>query len=649
MGFYENAFRMIRHCYAELARDPKKCRIANWDQAFFPDNHCGMMDYTNGGQWLPWTTTFPPLDGLPGDAGSARRWTVRDYLLRTVGLVSATLRGVALRAELTSPIECAAPPASYHQTLAGVGRFIKFGQLVSINAVLEAVHLMDSAVRHLPQFPATLILDFHGLILRGMNTLLETLVTRDDETRRLWEISELALAAVRGIISFNLINHPRGFDAINDYDCRAWLKLNGASERAINSAFIRALYDLAFAYEDGDVRKPKMAAGEAVRGAVRSFFNYRGAFFWKMASGMGDVVFAPLYEVLRRRGVRFEFFHRLIDLKAQYPNHPQLPYVEAMEFSVQARIVRDRPYNPLITVGDLPCWPAEPRWQQLIDGRALARARVDFECAWNKHEACRKTLIVGKDFDQVVLAIGLGAVPEVCRDILERDLRFRTMVSKVKTVPTQAMQVWLREPVEKLGWTRGPVNVSGFVEPFDTWADMQQLISEERFESPVRGIGYFCSVLPDEPPDARRDERYPERRREEVRRNGVRFLTEAVFHLWPAARNAAGAFRWELLVDPHEKHAPRSSAPAGEQAFSSQYWRANVNPTERYTLTLPGTIECRISPLDASYQNLTLAGDWTSTGFNHGCVESAVMSGMLAAHAISGSPALETITGYDHP
>jgi hypothetical protein len=30
-------------------------------------------------------------------------------------------------------------------------------------------------------------------------------------------------------------------------------------------------------------------------------------------------------------------------------------------------------------------------------------------------------------------------------------------------------------------------------------------------------------------------------------------------------------------------------------------------------------------------------------------VESAVMSGRLAAHALSGFPALEEITGYDHP
>jgi hypothetical protein len=32
-----------------------------------------------------------------------------------------------------------------------------------------------------------------------------------------------------------------------------------------------------------------------------------------------------------------------------------------------------------------------------------------------------------------------------------------------------------------------------------------------------------------------------------------------------------------------------------------------------------------------------------------GCVEAAMMSGRLAAHAISGLPALEDIIGFDHP
>ena len=63
-----------------------------------------------------------------------------------------------------------------------------------------------------------------------------------------------------------------------------------------------------------------------------------------------------------------------------------------------------------------------------------------------------------------------------------------------------------------------------------------------------------------------------------------------------------------------------------------------MNPTDRYTLSLPGSSEHRISPLDNTYDNLTMAGDWTDCGLNLGCVEAAVMSGRLAAHALSGSP-----------
>jgi hypothetical protein len=41
-----------------------------------------------------------------------------------------------------------------------------------------------------------------------------------------------------------------------------------------------------------------------------------------------------------------------------------------------------------------------------------------------------------------------------------------------------------------------------------------------------------------------------------------------------------------------------------------------------------------------------LAGDWTHSRLNVGCGEVTVMSGRLASLAISGYPALNTITGY---
>ena len=74
---------------------------------------------------------------------------------------------------------------------------------------------------------------------------------------------------------------------------------------------VRGLYDLVFGYEDADPERPAVAAGVMVFLVGHVLFGYRGALFWKMTAGMGDVVIAPLYQVLRRRGVRFEFFHRV--------------------------------------------------------------------------------------------------------------------------------------------------------------------------------------------------------------------------------------------------------------------------------------------------------------------------------------------------
>jgi uncharacterized protein with NAD-binding domain and iron-sulfur cluster len=219
------------------------------------------------------------------------------------------------------------------------------------------------------------------------------------------------------------------------------------------------------------------------------------------------------------------------------------------------------------------------------------------------------------------------------------------MVEHVKTVATQAFQLWLEADARELGWTEHTVAVSGFVEPFDTWADMGHLLPREAWTRTPRGLAYFCSVLPDLdlPAD---DPRYPALQRAAVRQNVVRFLNRDAAHLWPKSQHVAGEFRWELLAHPENGATPQT---AGETRLDSQFLTANVNPSDRYTLSLPGSAAYRISPLDARYDNLTIAGDWTDCGFNAGCVEAAVMSGRLAAHAISRTPALEDIVGYDHP
>ena len=224
------------------------------------------------------------------------------------------------------------------------------------------------------------------------------------------------------------------------------------------------------------------------------------------------------------------------------------------------------------------------------------------------------------------------------------------MVEGVKTTETQAFQIWLDHDLPELGWNGSAFIGTAFADPFDTWCDMAHTIPEEDWSTPPKTVVYFCSALGETEGGASPDDTaYPSRRREEVRRNAVAFLRHQAWRLWPKALDASGEFRWDMLVDAAAGDLASPDPPEGEARFSTQYWTANVNPSDRYVLTLPGSLEHRISPLDMSYDNLTIAGDWTDCGFNEGCVEAAVMSGRLAAHAIAGAPSLEEITGYDHP
>lgn len=654
LGFYENAFRLLRQCYAELGRDPKTCPIADWRDAFCTDHEIGMAAKSSQGTWLTWTAHFPPADGLPGDPLTTHNpFALGSYFSRAAALLQALLFDVKTRGGVRTDAKYGEIPEQGTESLTpSIERLLRYGTLLTSAGLLEALTLLQVLFKTLPKLPDNIVTPFVENIAEAVRQQLENIVGDDDEARCQWEIIDLVVAIFVGAARFGLLYHPKGLDAINEYDCREWLRMNGASERSLDSAFMRGLYDLALAYENGDRKRAALAAGQGLRGSLRMFFTYRGAMFWKMRAGMGDVVFAPFYEVLKRRGVKFEFFHRLQNVKmsTQKNQARDSPHIEALEFDVQAKIRGRGEYRPLRKVRGLPCWPSQPDFGQLINGARMRRAAVDFESHWDRRKVGRKTLRVSRDFDFVVLGISVAAIPYVCKDLITRDTKWRDMVTHVKTVATQAFQIWLYDEMPQLGWANPPVTLSAFTEPFDTWADMRQCAPQESWRQRPGAMAYFCGVLSDPlhgstPPYSR----YPKYRHEEVRRNAIDFLNQQVHHLWPNARGRKGTFRWELLMDARKGRRPRPMDECDERRFDSQYWRANVNPTDRYVLALPGSLKYRISPLDDTYDNLTVAGDWTDCGFNEGCVEAAVMSGRLAAHALSKSPPLEEIIGYDHP
>lgn len=666
LGFYENAFRLMRECYAERKQHFPNARFASWREAFSPAPDVGVADRNQDG-WDFWMAHFPPGNGEPGDPATGDPLTVAAYLRQAVMLVVELLRSAgAMENKPSSLAEAAPAPASAtgpDALLSSISALLRYGQLATTAAILEASQLLRQAADLLLPQVFTAIGSPMAQLLEGLSVAarrrLETIVEEDREVRRVWQVIDIILAILRGAIRCGLVVDPRGFDAINDYDWREWLRMNGASEQSLASGFMRGIYDLVFAFEDGDINRPRLAAGVALRGAMRMFFTYRGSLFWRMNAGMGDVVFAPLYQVLKHRGVRFEFFHRLRNVGLSSPETDEPPYVESLHFDVQARVTGGREYEPLVDVHNLPSWPSQPHYSELVNGSAMARAGRAFESSWDTRRAGVKNLEVGRDFDFVVLGVSIGALPDVASELIDREPRWRQMVQHGKTVPTQAFQLWMRESTAELGWKFSPPNLSGFVEPFDTWAEMSHLIPEESWSEksgkhPVRSIAYFCSVLPDAAKDSGPvTEAFHRQQKEVVRANAIQFLNTGAGALWPKAVQE-GSFRWEILAAADKPAAKPGSKRGkakrpGPEQFESQYWAANVNPTDRYNQSLPGSLVHRLSPLDMSFDNLTIAGDWTATGLDSGCIESAVISGLLAAHAISGKPAICEIVGYNHP
>ena len=605
LGAYENAFGLVRECYAELdrARTDPTAPIRSWDEAFIPAPVVGIEE-RDGDGWRRWLATFGGNDELPGEPGRPGE------PLTAAGLAA---RFLLLLRDFTDshPNGLAALPMG---TLAAVGEAaVTFPR----PATVESIAAIDEA-------------------LAAVSDAFATAAADDPALLHSWDFVALAIATVRGLVVDGALRDPRGLRALNGEDFRSWVARHGASPETVDSALLTGLHDLAFAHQDGDPDRGSFEAGWGLVMWCTTLLNYRGSIFWKMTAGMGDVVFAPLYEALRRRGVDFEFFHRVDGLHLA----PDRSTVDAVSIGVQARPAGGAArYEPLVRVGGLPCFPAAPLVDQLHDADGIESQPLESHwCTWPDAE--QRVLRRGVDFDHLVYAIPPGMTPTLCRELIADRPEWRDMVANVRTVATQALQLWLREDEAALGWEHPGVTTTGYVKPFETWASMPQLLGAEGWpaEDAPRAIAYFCSTLADEPlPEDPADwPAHAGRETARVRDHAVRFLTDDVAHLLPGAVRD-GEFRWNLLCG-------RDGA-AGSDAIDSQHYAANIDRSDRYVQAVAGSDRHRLRPDESGYDNLALAGDWTDCGYNAGCIEAAVLSGLEAATAVLGRPRFHRVTG----
>src|SRR4029077_20893723 len=147
--------------------------------------------------------------------------------------------------------------------------------------IVEGLGLLQALFVRAAIYPEVLLPLLEAMSSTARNQI-EALLGGDPELLLAWQAIDLGTTSMLGIVRFGLFSDPRGFDAINDYDFRDWMRANGVSESTINSPLVRASYDLAMAYEGGDFQRPSHAAGVALRGSLRFLFTYRGSIVWKM-------------------------------------------------------------------------------------------------------------------------------------------------------------------------------------------------------------------------------------------------------------------------------------------------------------------------------------------------------------------------------
>ncbi len=636
-GFYQNFFFMMRHAYAEMDR-PKGHPLKTWRQAFHPGGLGVEEEYVQGA-WDPWVIPFPGNSGVPGSGGALP--TLFQYVMMMFQGIFTFLFGWKVGYRMDQRMfpkgkdweDATDPPLGGPEPW---GTMLVFR--IGYGIAMLLTWLVWGINRYLP-----VVVMLYKIVRKAIWFVLLKVASMNRRAHRIILDIDAALAILRGIIADGLLR-PGGFDKIDHLDFREWLSLHGIHEETMGTTLVRTIYDAAFSYENGDPNRQRVSAGATVRILMRWVGTYKGAAYFRMQAGMGDTVFTPLYEVLKARGVKFEFFHKVESLNLSDDRKSVAGITMNKQVTLKKGVTE---YDPLEVVQDLECWPEKPRYEQISNAAKIKD--IDLESYYSGYAGKTVVKKVGQDFDEVLFGIPISAVRFVCAELVENEEtpQWGEMVDNVKAVQTVAAQLWMDKDLHELGWETPQPLLSLFVEPFNTWADMSQVIDRENWPTGFepRNIAYFTGAQPgptDPPPPS--DTGFQDEMNANASDAFMKFLKSESHNpdrdpaigglttLWPNAASADNPkiLDWSLLVDP--------SGAVGEARLDSQYCHSNCGPSERCTLALPGTNQFRMKAGETGYSNLVVTGDWTDNNLYLAFMEASFQAGILSARAIADEP-----------
>lgn len=621
-GAYDSCFGVAREVYDELARQGEE-RFGTFESNFIPRSLLAMKQFFRG-QWHDWPVQLPTNAAAPGMGVSALG--LSDFLEMGLQFLIELVAGNGALRDLQSigifPAGDEKPPEPVSRLC--VSKLTDYVGAKSLELALSLVRLAGDAD--------------DSALLRGVVWILRAFreaarlslakcATVDLSVNRAWTLLDLGTSMMIGAIEDDVFS-PAGYEAADRYDLREWLAKCGCSLESLWSAPLATWYNAIAAYHEGDVRQPNMSAAIGFHALIRLTTTYKGAFAYQMRAEVGDSLIAPLFHVLKSRGVRFLFFHRVWDLVPSRDDQR----IERIEIERQVTLRSEDPfsYEPLKEVNGRLTWPDAPREPQLAEPGNYDPALDSF---YTPRRGARSFFEHGTDFDHVILSFPIQCFKWYCSKLLSAREAWRLMYERVETTESQSVRLALKPNLRGLGWNFGPAVLSGFYQPLATWEDNEQLIESETWppdNRPQAIATLFGPVLSRQPYPGPEEFTYPASRQPIVLAAGLKFCQDFAGSLWPGAVDITNppALDFNLLVT-------WDDAGVGEERYHAQALRMNVGPVEAYTRIQQGTLRYRLRVDETGYVNLSFAGDWTRNGFDLATAEAAVLSGLQAAKVLT--------------
>jgi uncharacterized protein with NAD-binding domain and iron-sulfur cluster len=657
-GWYDTTFRLLRDVYQE--RKANNLAPGSPLQDLFRDglkrnNSTLLTDFDPVmGKWINWPLIFPETDELPGEDEPLSPWELIEKgiaMMLEIALGSPYRKGINPISKWI--LEHYFPSNAEQQPIPNkkksfLEKIIEFFIARKSEIDLFKKEKYDGLMESLEIARNKSETDSHKKMIKALKILGKIVGLIESKERKLMEKNQ-SLHRINLMIAFAYYNlkgiledvYEPGtakldFNRINDYDYREWLKMHGAPDWLVFSVVVRFFYTGTFANLVNE-KGGAIGAGTALYFFSKSL-GYKGSFVFQFVYGTGDVMVMPMYEVLKNRGVNFKFFHEIKQV-----HYSESGSIEKISFAEQVKL-KGSSYNPVKLIGKLSTWPSNPDYDQLDSDYAkkLIEGNVNLEDPWKVWSDYREgTLMVGKDFDEVILGIPIGTLKSICSEIIARDNKWKLMADHVLTTPTQSSQLWFLPKLKDLGFELadwglpeegGAPNVVVYQNPMYSWLDSSLVLPNEDWPSSQKPefLAYFTGPLPLRgplPPFS--DHQFPKRELDRLINSFEQWLNDNSGWFWPkgTAANYPQGLDFQLLADPKNNKD-------GFKRFSNQFFRVNVRPSDHYTLSVPKSNKYRLKTDQSGFHNLFLCGDWIDFGGNVGYIDGTIQSGLQAGQAL---------------